>query len=136
MPMTVEDLNGVPAMFIKVSRLYKEDMSTQELYDAVRWAWRVSLERAQRAQVVYAVANGRVVGVFNNPTWQRCTAISQAPEREEEAKARELIEEGRCFFTCEKRDVDNAFRRIPQDNMLDAQLNGNGGRAVCRYFNC
>lgn len=53
-----------PLLLIKINRKYKVGMSEQEVYDAVRWAWKLSIPRAKKAKYILAVAHGIVRGVF------------------------------------------------------------------------
>lgn len=57
-------------MIISVNRAIK----TKTMYDAVRFAWGVSLERAQRAEVILAVIGGIIRGAFVNAQWMPATA--------------------------------------------------------------
>lgn len=136
MPLKLKDLKGVPTMVVKISRLYEDGMTEQMVYDAVRWCWRVSLKRASKVRDVYAVANGRIVGVFCFPEWKRVSSAipSQIPHHDKAVQKNIL--DGRGFFTCEAEDVEKAFSRIPKNDILDAQLNGNGSRTAVLYFNC
>ncbi|MEM1211156.1 MAG: hypothetical protein AAGI68_02555 [Planctomycetota bacterium] len=44
------------------------------IYEAVRYAWRLSLHRAERAELVLAVSRGLIVDVFVPECWQEATA--------------------------------------------------------------
>lgn len=57
--------DGVKAVLINVS----QEGGRQELYEAVRYAWRISKRRADQAEYVMAVRNGLVVGVFIPEQW-------------------------------------------------------------------
>src|ERR1039458_5266860 len=45
----------------------------QDLYDAVRYAWKVSCERAEKCEYVLAVRRGLIIGVFKAEKWLRAT---------------------------------------------------------------
>jgi hypothetical protein len=48
-----------------------------DIYAAVRWAWKAKLERAERADYVLAVetgTGGKVIGVFKPKKWYKSTA--------------------------------------------------------------
>jgi len=57
--MEIDPTHRVMAINVRKS---KDERS--ELYDAVRFAWRVSLNRANKADLVFAVANGICIDVF------------------------------------------------------------------------
>jgi len=80
-----------PLLLIKINRLYKLGMSTQEVYEVVRWCWRLDIDRAQRAHYVLAVANGIVRGVFAEASFHPVT-----PEI-----ARNTGDIGRVYFDAE-----------------------------------
>jgi len=56
-------------MAINISRTFNEKM----LYDAVRCAWRVSLPRARRANLVFAMLQGVCRAVYVPRTWLPAT---------------------------------------------------------------
>lgn len=45
----------------------------QDLYDAVRYAWKVSLENARKSEYVLAVRRGLIIGVFKATEWLPAT---------------------------------------------------------------
>ena len=57
-------------------------------YDAARYAWRVSPERANQVQYVVATKNRRVVGVFEPHDWRPATRAN-FPEFEREMRCEE-----------------------------------------------
>jgi len=61
--------DGLNVMAINVSK----STSQRGLYDAVRFAWRVSLQRAERADLVFAVSNGLCRVVFIPEHWLPAT---------------------------------------------------------------
>ena len=60
-----------PTMILKVSRLYREGMSTEEVYNITRQWWRVNSQRAQKMRYALGVAHGIVKEVFAIDSW-RC----------------------------------------------------------------
>lgn len=58
------------AMIIHISRTAAE----RDIYDAVRFAWKIDPNRAARAEIVLAVIQGLIVGVFVPDRWVRATA--------------------------------------------------------------
>ena len=57
------------AMLIKLNKSLK----TNSVYDAVRYAWKINLKRAEKAEVVLAVSAGEIVGVFKPENWMLAT---------------------------------------------------------------
>lgn len=66
-PETVEFKHK--ALMISVNRSSKD----VDLYDAVRFSWRVSLERASKAEVILATVKGIVRGVYIADEWLKST---------------------------------------------------------------
>ena len=59
-----------PVLFFKVTKSASgEDLTPQELYEATRKAWRISLKRAQKAEYVFAVLNNRVLEIYKPISW-------------------------------------------------------------------
>ena len=64
-PVQVEE----PAVLIKISRLYREEMGPLELYEATRGVWAMAAEGAgrtkrDRAEYAFAVYQGLVKEVY------------------------------------------------------------------------
>ena len=47
--------------------------TTQDLYDAVRYAWKISIPRAQKAQFILAVRQGLIIGAYVADQWLAAT---------------------------------------------------------------
>lgn len=95
-------------MMLKINQRYKENMTAQELYDAVRGVWRASLRRAQEVEYVFGIYDGLIVAVYKPTKWYVC---KEAPQ--EYARFREKITPkvaNRIFF------VDTSFEQgLPPD---------------------
>lgn len=95
-------------MVIKVNKLYRRNISDNELYDSVRGLWRASLTRAQSVEYVFGVYNSLVVAVYKPTQWYRCKDAPQKRPRPDEVLTPQ--NENRLFF------VDEDFERgLPQD---------------------
>jgi hypothetical protein len=57
-----------PSLLIRISQLYRQGMSAEELYDATRGVW-VLGERRNDAAYAFAVANGVVLEVYAIEAW-------------------------------------------------------------------
>ena len=95
-------------MMLKINQLYNENMTAQELYDAVRGVWRASLRRAQEVEYVFGIYDGLIVAVYTPTKWYVC---KEAPQ--EYARFREELTPrvaNRIFF------VDTSFEQgLPPD---------------------
>ena len=57
-------------LFLKVPKSASgEDLTPQELYDATRKAWRISLKRAQKAEYVFSILDNVVLEVYKPTSW-------------------------------------------------------------------
>ena len=58
------------AILINVNRSAE---TVQDLYDAVRYAWTISIPRTQKTQYVFAVQRGLIIGVYQADEWLPAT---------------------------------------------------------------
>ena len=56
-------------MIIKINRMYRENISERELYEATRGWWRVNVNKAKEMKFVLSVANGVVKEVYEDIKW-------------------------------------------------------------------
>lgn len=115
-----------PAMVIRVSRGYSEDMTPNELYDITRSAWKVSLDRANNVEYVLSVYEGAVKEVYRVAGWHEAGATF-VPKRED------FIDSGRFEFV----------GTIAEDSVRDKYLNKSvkylfkpGNAQPVMYLNC
>jgi hypothetical protein len=66
------------AMLISVNR----SAAGTSLYEATRYAWKVSLSKAQQAEVILATLQGLIVGAFTAHEWLPATSVN-FPGRED-----------------------------------------------------
>lgn len=59
-----------PVLLIRISRLYRDSFTADELYDATRSSWRLSTRR-DGARYVFAVYRGEVKEVYEIDEWHR-----------------------------------------------------------------
>lgn len=83
----------VPALLIRINRLFRSDMSSAELYDATRGVWRLG-KRRESAQYAMAIYNGLVREVFAIHTWHEAGTTEYRFRKQSELKLK-----GRCEFT-------------------------------------
>lgn len=107
-----------------------EHNSVSELYDRVRYAWRMSLYRAQQADYVLAVIHGVVHGVFIPEKWLPAIPEHFPPPRFSETDPSRL-----GFHGCKAPDeiwdryVGGRGKRLPEDMC-------HKGQNPIRYHNC
>lgn len=53
-----------------------KSIKLQSIYDAVRFAWRINKTRAEKAEVILAVAQGIIRGAYINATWLAANEIN------------------------------------------------------------
>lgn len=76
-----------PVVLIRINRLYRPDLTDDELYDATRSAWKVG-KRRDRAEYALAVYKGVIQEVYAIESWHRggttafTTAIHTNPRYE------------------------------------------------------
>jgi len=58
-----------PVLLINVNRYTEE----QDLYDAVRFAWKISAKKAREAKYILAVRKGLIIGAFEAQEWLPAT---------------------------------------------------------------
>jgi uncharacterized protein len=68
----VADLENLKALLIIVNKSVKR----RSLYDATRFAWKIDKSKASKAELIFAVANGIIVGVFVADKWLDATAAN------------------------------------------------------------
>lgn len=66
--LSEEDISE-PVMLIKINKLYRNDMSDFELYEATRGVWAVSPEEAKKVRYVFAVYAGMIAEVYAVAGW-------------------------------------------------------------------
>ena len=57
------------ALIIKINQLYKPGASVEELYEATRYAWKISKPKAEQAEVILAVAHKEIKAAFIADKW-------------------------------------------------------------------
>lgn len=104
----------VPALLIRINRLYRYNMTPQELYEATRGVWKVG-PRCTKAQYAFAVFEGLVREVYAIESWH---AAATTPYTTRDASR--LTTAGRREF----------LGRIADAAVRDAYV----GRSVARQF--
>lgn len=81
-----------PVILVRISRLYRDNMSAEELYEASRGVWRVG-PRREGAKYALAVHDGIVREVYAIADWHPAGTISYSTRKKDE-----LPLEGRWEF--------------------------------------
>lgn len=86
-------------LVIKINKLYRRNMSADELYDSVRGVWRASLDNVKKVDYVFGVYNSIIVAVYKPSEWFICKdAKEKLPRQDIELSPRT---ENRVFFVDE-----------------------------------
>jgi hypothetical protein len=109
-PVTVE----VPALLIRINRLYRHNMTPQELYEATRGVWKLGA-RCNKAKYAFAVFEGLVREVYEIESWHSATMTPYTTR-----DASQLKTAGRREF----------LGRVADPEVRDAYV----GRSVAEYF--
>lgn len=96
-------------LVIKINKLYRRGIPSDELYDSVRGIWRASITNVQNVEYVFGVYNSLIVAVYKPTRWYKC---KEAPEkRPRQAEVLTPKTENRVFF------VDEGFENgVPIDS--------------------
>ena len=86
-------------LVIKINGLYKRGMSEEELYEATRGVWRISIKtiKKQKVKYVFAVYNQLIVAVYKPDEWHRVYENIDLP-REETLNVDDAKDRG--YFIC------------------------------------
>ncbi|MFN0070577.1 MAG: LEM-3-like GIY-YIG domain-containing protein [Chloroflexota bacterium] len=106
------------ALLISVNR----SSSERSLYDATRWAWRISKLRAEQAEVVLATMQGLIVGAFIADKWMDANA---------ENFPGSLDEPGRLGFV--GRDAPEEMQRLYVGKRVPDELRRRGAANPIKY---
>jgi uncharacterized protein len=67
-----------PAVFLHKALLITVNRSSEEtsLYEAVRYAWKISKSKAEQAEVILAIVRGLIVGAYLADVWVDATSVN------------------------------------------------------------
>lgn len=118
-----------PVVLIRINELYRNGMSAQELYDATRGVWILSLERARGAKYAFAVFEGIVKEVYEPELWQDARVDSYETRKDltpEDGK-------GRIEF------IGKLALEAIRSKYIDKSVANSfvfGSQNPCKYINC
>lgn len=117
----------VPALLIRINRLYRHNMTAEELYEATRGVWKLG-RRREKARYAFAVFHGVVREVYEIASWH---AAATTPYTTRDAS--QLTSRGRCEFI--GRIADAAIRGSFVGHSVAGQFR-DGLRNPVVYVNC
>jgi hypothetical protein len=105
-----------PVLVVSVNQSYPR----RSAYDAARYAWRLSADRARSVRYVVAVKKRQVVGVFEASDWKPATRAN-FPEFDQEFP-------GRIGFAGATANEDALRRYLGRELSAHFRFSGNGYR--------
>ena len=122
-------------MVIKINRLYRRDMTEDELYNTVRGIWRASLSRARKADYVFGVYNSLIVAVYKPTEWFVCKDAKEKLPRQDIVLTEQT--ENRVFFVDreyeERKGSDEAERFYLHKSIAGLKLNQSAQNPISYY---
>ena len=100
-PLNPEDIKH-SIIVIKINRLYRRNMSSEELYDIVRGYWAASLKSIKNRKVkyVFGVYNGLIVAVYKPDEWHYVDEMLNTPQADLLTTEDYERLKGRVYFIC------------------------------------
>lgn len=114
-------------MLIRINRLYRNNMTDTELYEATRGYWKVNVNQANKVDYALSVYEGMVLEAYEIKEW--FPALSTFMGREEKGTAEEL--EGRYEFIGRIADSKTRKRYV---NKSVAKLLPSGNANPIKYI--
>lgn len=118
-----------PVILIRISELYRNGMTAQELYEATRGVWILGLDRAQGAKYVLAIFEGVVKEVYEPESWREARTdgfATREPLTAEDIK-------GRIEFVGKVAQPDVRARYLDKSVVTQFAF---GAQNPCKYINC
>jgi hypothetical protein len=122
-PVEVE----VPALLIRINRLYRHDMTAEELYEATRGVWKLGPRRS-KAKYAFAVFEGVVREVYEIESWHAAATTAYATR-----DASQLTTKDRYEFL--GRVADAAIRDVYAGGSVAKEFR-KGQQSPVVYVNC
>jgi len=57
------------SILIKINASYYEGMSKEEIYNATKGNWKLSLDKAQKAEYIFSIVNGMILEIYKITNW-------------------------------------------------------------------
>ena len=113
-------------LLININQQFREGASWDKVYEATRFAWRVSKSKAEKAEVILATYQGEIRAAFVAEEWLQAT-----PENFP-GRCRKTVPERFGFIGCEaSSDIQNLYvgKRVPDE------IRKRGAANPIRYVN-
>jgi hypothetical protein len=107
-----------PSILININKLYKRDISPDELYQATRCWWRLSRTRCNQAKFAFSIYKGIVREVYEISGW-----------------VRKEMEDGKTRWGFEGKVADETFRSQYIDGSIIKYIKI-GAQNPIKYVNC
>lgn len=65
------DFKNDSVVLININRKYKQKMTQEEIYEVVRGNWKVDINKVRKINIVCAVSQGIIRGVFEQQSWSK-----------------------------------------------------------------
>jgi hypothetical protein len=92
-------------IFVKITKLYRDDMSDEELYEATRGVWKVNTDRIKNIKYVFALYKGIIKEVYTVKEWTQPTGNYKSRKID----VNEAIQAGKSEFIGEISDIREDF---------------------------
>lgn len=122
-----------PVVAININRQYPRAKNAEDLYQATRSMWRLSRQRAEKAQYAFAVYQGEIKEVFKIEQWIPASEDTRRYWRERERLQGDDFQEthdGRSEFIGEV--APEAIRK----KYIGTRMPVRHGQNPIRYINC
>jgi hypothetical protein len=123
-----------PVVAININQQYKHVQNAEDLYNATRGIWRLSIQRAEKAKYAFAVYQGEIKEVYEIDKWIPVSNATRQYWKEREAA------QGR-YFPPEVHDGRSEFigKLAPETirkKYVGRQMPVRHSQNPIRYFNC
>jgi len=118
-----------PVVLIRINQLFRNGMTSTELYEATRGVWKLDLGRASGAKYVFAVFEGIVKEVYEPQEWQPASTAGYVTRT---SLTKEDVE-GRIEFVGKFAPEHIRIRYVDKSVAKDF---AHGSQNPCKYINC
>ena len=135
-PLKKEEIkHGI--LVIKINKLYRKGMNEEELYDAVRGFWAVSLKsiKERNVQYVFGVYNGLIVAVYKPDEWHYTYEMIDIPQKELLKPEKYEKMKNRVYFICKDyKKLDDEGKFYLNKSICELKLNQSAQNPVTYLY--
>lgn len=113
-------------LIIKINKLYRKNMSADELYDTVRAFWAASLKsiKARKVRYVFGVYNNLIVAVYQPDEWHYLHEMIDIPQKALLKPEDYERMKNRVYFICKNhRELDEEGRFYLHKSIANLKVN-------------